>query len=226
MTALHLHTEIRDAHVTVTLIGELDASTAPTLTTFVGAVPVRPEVIDARYLNFVDAAGLRALLAARNDCDCDIVPSVVLTRLIAVTNTDVPLRHEPFGQPHLDDAGFGVAIHDTDLRYVYVNDRLARINGVPAERHLGKLAREIFQIESDDVTDVLRDVQRRHAPTAVTVAGATAAGSPDWWTCDYLPVRWVLDDRIVHEIVAVVEPTSPTESALSFEFTARSEPGV
>jgi anti-anti-sigma regulatory factor len=44
MTPLHLHTEIRDARVTITVIGELDAHTAPAFTAFVEAIPVRPDV--------------------------------------------------------------------------------------------------------------------------------------------------------------------------------------
>ncbi|CAL9642246.1 SpoIIE family protein phosphatase [Streptomyces sp. Tu 3180] len=38
----------------------------------------------------------------------------------------------------------GLAVLDTDLRYVSVNPALEQINGVPAEEHLGRTAREVL----------------------------------------------------------------------------------
>jgi anti-anti-sigma factor len=226
MTALHLHTEIRDAHVTVTLIGELDAQTAPTFATFVETVPVRPDVIDARYVTFIDAAGLRTLLTKRAQSGCRIVASVVVARLITIVGTDVPLIDEPFGPPRLDSAQFAVAVHDTDLRYDYVNRRLATINGLPVARHIGKRPQDLFDIERDDITGVLHGVLHGHAPVEVTIAGATAAGSTDCWTCNYHPVRWMLGDDVIRQIVAVVEPTPPSDAALSIKFGATSGQGA
>jgi PAS domain-containing protein len=43
-----------------------------------------------------------------------------------------------FGQ-----AQFGVSIIDCDLRYIYVNDRMASINALPPKEHLGKTVREV-----------------------------------------------------------------------------------
>jgi PAS domain-containing protein len=176
MTPLHLHTEIRDARVTITVIGELDAHTAPAFTVFVEAIPVRPDVIDARYVNVVDAAGLRALLTERERRGCVLQPSLVIDRLVTACGIDVPPADDSFRPPRLDDADFAVAVHDTDLRFHYVNPRLARINGIPVSRHTGKLLEDVFDVESDDLADVLRDVLRRQALTEVTVAGACDRG--------------------------------------------------
>lgn len=225
MTPLHLHTEIRDARVALTVIGELDAQTAPAFAAFADAVPVRPDVIDARYVNFVDAAGLRALLAEQARSDCGLQPSLVIDRLVTRCGIDLPPADDSSGPPRLDDADFGVAVHDIDLRFDYVNPRLARINGLPVARHTGNLMRDVFDVESDDVTDVLHDVLHRQAPTEVTVAGATATGVSDCWTCNYYPVRWMLRDDVVRQIVVVVRPTAPTQTALSIKFSAPSEPG-
>ncbi len=38
---------------------------------------------------------------------------------------------------------FGVSILDPDLRYIHVNDRMASIDGIPAEQHIGKTVREL-----------------------------------------------------------------------------------
>ncbi|MFD7703483.1 SpoIIE family protein phosphatase [Streptomyces caelestis] len=40
----------------------------------------------------------------------------------------------------------GLAVLDTDLRYVSVNPALERINGVPAEEHLGRRVREVLPL--------------------------------------------------------------------------------
>jgi anti-anti-sigma factor len=226
MIPLHLHTEIRDGRVTVTVIGELDAHTAPSFAAFVDHAPVRPDVIDARYVNFVDALGLRVLLAERDRRDSQLQPSLVIERLVTATGAYLPPADQSFGPPRLDDADFAVAIHDSDLRFHYVNPRLARINGVPVDRHIGRLPHEVFDVASDDVTEVLCDVLCRHAPADVTVTGTTATGVPGGWTCNYYPVRWMLRDDVVRQIVGVVHPTSPTETARTIEFTAPSRPGA
>jgi anti-anti-sigma factor len=225
MTPLHLHTQIHDGRVTVTVIGELDAHTAPSFAAFVDGVPVRPDVIDARYVSFVDALGLRVLLAERDRRNCHLQPSLVVERLAAATGAYLPPADGSLGPPRLDDADFAVAIHDTDLRFHYVNPRLARINGVPADRHTGRLPPEVFDVETDDVTEVLRDVLSRRAPATVTVTGATATGASGCWTCNYYPVRWMLRDDVIRQIVAVVIPTTPTDTALAIEFSAPSRPG-
>jgi len=41
-------------------------------------------------------------------------------------------------------ASVGLCYLDTDLRYFYINDWLADINGLPAEKHLGRSIRELF----------------------------------------------------------------------------------
>ncbi|WP_348771292.1 SpoIIE family protein phosphatase [Streptomyces sp. RKND-216] len=65
---------------------------------------------------------------------------------------DLAALHALFGSSPL-----GIALFDTELRYVRVNEALARLNGVPAGEHLGKtvhdvlppgMAEEITQVQS------------------------------------------------------------------------------
>jgi formate hydrogenlyase transcriptional activator len=42
-----------------------------------------------------------------------------------------------------DHVQFGLSILDRDLRYMHVNDRMAMIDGMPAEQHMGKTVREL-----------------------------------------------------------------------------------
>ncbi|MFF5448648.1 SpoIIE family protein phosphatase [Streptomyces sp. NPDC012888] len=52
----------------------------------------------------------------------------------------------------------GLALLDTDLRYVLVNPALERINGIPAEEHLGRRIRDILPFL--DVDALERDLKR------------------------------------------------------------------
>src|SRR5579875_2717821 len=44
----------------------------------------------------------------------------------------------------LDRSAAGIGVLDRDLRYIYVNDALARLNGIPAAEHLGRTVRELI----------------------------------------------------------------------------------
>ncbi|MEU8708252.1 SpoIIE family protein phosphatase [Streptomyces sp. NPDC048565] len=66
----------------------------------------------------------------------------------------------------------GVAVFDTDLRYVYVNPALERLNGVPASAHLGKHIGEVLP-DMDVPTDVMRQVLDDGSPREMTVSGQT-----------------------------------------------------
>ena len=78
----------------------------------------------------------------------------------------------------LDGSSAGIAVLDTGLRYRYVNPALARMNGVPAELHLGRTIAQLLP-DIDAREDVLRAVLADGRPREVTSSGHTrAAGSP------------------------------------------------
>jgi PAS domain S-box-containing protein len=52
----------------------------------------------------------------------------------------------------------GLCILDTDLRYVKVNQALAKINDLPASAHLGRTIREVVPIVADQVEQTARHV--------------------------------------------------------------------
>ncbi|MEV5914174.1 SpoIIE family protein phosphatase [Streptomyces chartreusis] len=56
-------------------------------------------------------------------------------------------------------APIGLAVLDTDLRYVSVNAALARLNGIPAEDHIGHTPRELLPgVDADGIEAALRMV--------------------------------------------------------------------
>ncbi|WP_406147659.1 SpoIIE family protein phosphatase [Streptomyces sp. NBC_01012] len=66
----------------------------------------------------------------------------------------------------------GVAVFDTDLRYVYVNPALERLNGLPASAHLGKHIGEVLP-DMDVPADLMRQVLDDGSPREMTVSGQT-----------------------------------------------------
>ncbi|WP_418320815.1 PAS domain S-box protein [Piscinibacter sakaiensis] len=76
----------------------------------------------------------------------------------------------------LETAPVGLSFLDRDLRYVRINERLARLNGVPIEQTVGRLQREVVP----DVAGHLEAVHRRvldsgEAVVGVEVTAATPA---------------------------------------------------
>ncbi|MFG2587681.1 SpoIIE family protein phosphatase [Streptomyces sp. NPDC048438] len=66
----------------------------------------------------------------------------------------------------------GVAVFDTELRYVYVNPALERLNGVPAAAHLGRAVTEVLP-DMHVRTHVMRQVLADGRPREITTSGQT-----------------------------------------------------
>lgn len=56
------------------------------------------------------------------------------------------------------EAPIGLCYLDTDLRYVYINEWLAAINGIPVEGHLGRTIAELLPGVAAGVESQLRHV--------------------------------------------------------------------
>ncbi|MEI7832198.1 MAG: PAS domain S-box protein [bacterium] len=89
-------------------------------------------------------------------------------------------------------APVGLCVLDTDLRYVRVNERMAEINGLSVEQHLGRTIREV-------VPDIAQQVELDFQHIIVTgepklnieICGETAAhiGVMRTWVEHWLPLR-------------------------------------
>lgn len=71
----------------------------------------------------------------------------------------------------------GVAVLDTDLRYVYVNPALALINGVDADAHIGRTIGDVVP-GVDAGLDTLHQVLADGEPREMISSGQTRADSP------------------------------------------------
>ncbi|HEX7966797.1 MAG TPA: PAS domain-containing protein [Stellaceae bacterium] len=91
-----------------------------------------------------------------------------------------------------DGAPVGLCVLDRDLRYVRVNERLARFHGIPAAAHIGRTVREILPDLADAVEPVYRRILATGEPTVATEFEAELKGQPALrrvWTVSRIPLR-------------------------------------
>ena len=77
---------------------------------------------------------------------------------------------------YYDNVPVGLAVLDTDLRFLRINSRLADINGVPADMHVGKTVEEIVPTLAAQARTRASEILRTGKPfTDVEFNGQTAA---------------------------------------------------
>lgn len=88
-------------------------------------------------------------------------------------------------------APVGLTILDKDLRYVRINDRLAEMNGMSAEDHVGKTVRELLPDLADQAETTLRRVLDGEEVLGLELSGETPAnpGVIRTWRENWLPLR-------------------------------------
>jgi PAS domain S-box-containing protein len=92
----------------------------------------------------------------------------------------------------LSHAPVGFAFFDRELRFVRVNEVVARINGLPVEAHLGRSVREIAPVNARIVEPVLEQVFRTGEPVVnLEIAGEapSAPGERRTWLAGFYPVK-------------------------------------
>ncbi len=89
-------------------------------------------------------------------------------------------------------APIGLAVLDSELRFVHVNARLAETNGVPAEAHLGRAVREVVPWVADRAEPLLRRVLESGEPVPEFEASAETPAQPGvqrTWVSQYWPLK-------------------------------------
>lgn len=118
-----------------------------------------------------------------------------------------------------DTSPIGLCLFDLDYRFVRINERLAEVNGIPVEDHIGKTVAELFPDFSERVTAILDTVVSTGKPQlGIHITGETPAapGIERDWTADYFPVCDT-DDKMFGIGVCVTEITDQlhTQRALA-----------
>lgn len=125
----------------------------------------------------------------------DHPPSIDVTALAAV----------------LDGTTAGVAVFDTELRYLYVNPSLVRHNGIPPAAHIGRRPSEVMP-DIDAREDLMRAVLADGRAREVTSSGRLPAASGTarcYWHGAYH--RLELDGRVVGVVGIVLEVVASDE---------------
>ncbi|HEY9639220.1 MAG TPA: PAS domain S-box protein, partial [Coleofasciculaceae cyanobacterium] len=95
-------------------------------------------------------------------------------------------------------APIGLNVIDTNLRFVRINQRLAEINGLSVEAHIGHTVREVLPELADEGEQLLRSILETGEPLLnVEVSGETPAqpGVQRTWLESFLPLKD--GDRII-----------------------------
>src|SRR4051794_26817926 len=113
-------------------------------------------------------------------------------------------------------APIGLALLDTDVRYVRVNDRLAEIDGVSAGKHVGRTIPDVLpDLPPQMAADVLRVARTGEPLSEVEVTGATPAGEGDRrLLASYWPVKRADEVHGVGIVVMDVTERRTAERAL------------
>ncbi|MBT2488606.1 SpoIIE family protein phosphatase [Streptomyces sp. ISL-96] len=89
----------------------------------------------------------------------------------------------------VDQSPIGLAVMDPQLRYVMVNPALERINGLPAEEHLGRTVREALPfLDTKSVESAMRQVLATGVPLLDQYTVGSTQADPDTehaWSVSY-----------------------------------------
>ncbi len=86
----------------------------------------------------------------------------------------------------------GLVLMDMDYRFVRINERMAEINGLPVEAHIGRTLREVLPDMADYIMELYRPVYERGEPVLnIELHGETRKepGVPRHWLANFFPFR-------------------------------------
>lgn len=104
-----------------------------------------------------------------------------------------------------DTAPVGLAVIDTQLRFLRINERLADINGVPVQDHIGRTVSEILPALAPQAEQVLRRILATGEPLRdVEIRGHTPSmpGVEPVWLEQFTPLRDASGNIVAISVVA------------------------
>ncbi|MFH9729307.1 SpoIIE family protein phosphatase [Streptomyces sp. NPDC017260] len=151
------------------LVVKLFADVMKTGRSWAGAFPVRRKDGGTRLVEFRNMR----LLDDRGD--------VYALGLAADRSTVRRLEHDvALSTRVIRQSPIGLAVLDTDLRYVSVNPSLERLDGIPAEEHLGRTVREVLpRVDADALEAAARRVLETGRPLVDRPATGRTPADPD-----------------------------------------------
>jgi diguanylate cyclase (GGDEF)-like protein/PAS domain S-box-containing protein len=115
-------------------------------------------------------------------------------------------------------APIGLALVDRDLRFLRINRKLAEIDGIPIDAHIGRTLREVVPNVADTIEPLYRRVIETGQPVLQFEIHGTTPAQPDIerdWLVDYYPMKEP-DDSVqgVAAIVSEITERKCAENAL------------
>ncbi len=108
----------------------------------------------------------------------------------------------------------GLSFVDTDLRYLRINKRLARMNGKSVAEHIGKKVSEMILDLDDTVSSIYRQVIESGTPVLnIDIDGMTGADPENrhYWLASFIPMK--SESGSVQGVIAVVEDITVLKQA-------------
>ncbi|MFG3026727.1 SpoIIE family protein phosphatase [Streptomyces sp. NPDC048254] len=197
----------------IDLVGKLFADVMSTGQSWAGGFPIRHKdgsthVVEFRNMRLMDANGdVFALgLAADQSTVRRLEQDVALSERI--------VKQSPIG----------LAVLDTELRFVSVNPALERLNGVPAEEHVGRTLREVLpHLDADALESAYLQVLRTGEPVIDrSTVGRTPAdpGEEHIWSLSVYRLEDALDN-VLGVATSVVDITEPYRAGVEAENARR-----
>ncbi|MEU3726692.1 SpoIIE family protein phosphatase [Streptomyces sp. NPDC031705] len=197
--AMLVHDEHRD------LVAGLFAEVMSTGASWAGAFPIRHKdgstrLVEFRNMRLLDDLGDTYALGIAAD-------QTTLQRV----ETDLALSKRLVSQ-----APIGIALLDTDLRYLLINPALERINGTPAADHLGRHPRDVLAfLDAETIESVLRQVLLTGTPVIDQYTVGRTPADPDHdraWSVSYFRIESA-DGRVIGVATSVVDVTERHQAA-------------
>ena len=112
------------------------------------------------------------------------------------------------------EAPLGLCVLDLDSRYRRVNQKLAEINGLPIEAHLGRTVREVVPGIADQADEIIREILETGKAKRFELRGQTLAqpGVDRIWDEDWYPLR---NGQEITGIGIIVAETTEQNRALN-----------
>ena len=111
----------------------------------------------------------------------------------------------------------GLSVHDSDLRYLRINQALADLNGLRIDEHLGKTTREVIPEFADLIEPVLRQVIKTNRPVCNVEMCGRSSANPDvigYWNASFYPVDLLNGNRGVGSVVMEISDRIEAEANL------------
>jgi signal transduction histidine kinase len=108
----------------------------------------------------------------------------------------------------------GLCLLDTEMRYIYINDRLAQIYDRTVEDHVGRTPREVLPSMADHIEPCFLYVIENEQPlenVEITETDVPQGEEPRSWVCSYHPARDG-SGAIVGVVIATLDITSLKEA--------------